>query len=91
MVLFFPGILQKGDGGWLDFRDLPAVVTRSLGNGLKRDPRGKEEDGSLARESPLLGVVGMASAPDGSVYVGDRELVRRVRTDGTVTTVMDLG
>ena len=57
----------------------PRCATPSECDELQRFPRA------------LLKVVAMAAAPDGSVYVGDLNLIRRVYPDGRVATVMDLG
>ncbi len=74
----FIGILQKGDGGWLDFRTLPMVATRAK----------LDEQEAEAERSP---VVSMAAAPDGSLYVGQGRLVRRLKADGSVKIVADFG
>jgi hypothetical protein len=44
----------------------------------------------VAKEQRLLAPVALASAPDGSIFVGDFNLVRRIKTDGTVHTVIEL-
>ena len=48
-------------------------------------------DGVLDKTSPLLNVVSLTTGPDGSVYVGDFNLVRKVSTDGKVSTVLQFG
>ncbi len=93
--IFFLGILQKGDGGWMDMHSLPPSVTLKMGTKEKRKARCSNQkgclEGALAKESSLLSVVSMTSGPDGSVYVGDLNLIRRIYPDGRVKTIMDMG
>ncbi len=43
-----------------------------------------------ASEQRLLAPVAVATASDGSVYIGDFDLIRRVRPDGHVASVLKL-
>ncbi len=87
------GLLHKGDGAWLDLRSLAPKANLEMGTGDKRAP-GCTGDCLRVRpaaSSPLLNVVSMASGPDGSLFVGDFNLIRRVFPDGRTKVVLDLG
>ncbi len=43
-----------------------------------------------ASRQKLLGPKALASGPDGSVYVADYDLVRRISPDGQATTLLKL-
>ena len=84
------GILQKGDGRNVYLGGQRHLITTLLGTGKLREvPCGAECEGK-ATESPLLAPTSLASAPDGSLYVGDFDLIRRVTPDGRVYTVAKL-
>lgn len=57
-----------------------------MGTGHQR-PLLCPECNGMAREAKLLAPVALASGPDGSVYVGDFNLIRRITTSGQVYTV----
>ncbi|MCM2315749.1 MAG: IPT/TIG domain-containing protein [Thermoanaerobaculia bacterium] len=58
------------------------VITTILGGGTQTD------EGAMATETAIRGPVnGIAISPDGSIYFGDGSRIRRVGTDGRVTTV----
>ncbi|XP_063233060.1 LOW QUALITY PROTEIN: teneurin-m [Bacillus rossius redtenbacheri] len=86
---FHEGILQKGDGSNIYLKHKPRVILTSMGDGHQRPLDCFECDGPAARQR-LLAPVALASAPDGSVFVGDFNLVRRMLVDGTVKTVVRL-
>jgi teneurin len=60
-----------------------------LGNGQQRSLECKDCNG-MAKEARLLTPVALASGEDGSIYVGDFNLVRRVLPEGRVYTVLKL-
>lgn len=60
-----------------------------MGTGLQRSLVCPDCNGS-ARDARLLTPVALASGPDGSLYVGDFNLVRRVTPSGSVVTVLEL-
>ena len=65
-----------------------------IGNGKARSPICTDSlvacfDGS-AEQQRLLSPVAAATAADGSVYVGDFDLIRKIRPDGTATTVLKM-
>ncbi|XP_044012987.1 teneurin-a isoform X1 [Aphidius gifuensis] len=86
---FHEGILQKGDGSTLHFKQYPRTVKVIMGTGLQRSLVCQDCDG-LAKDARLLTPVALASGPDGSIYVGDFNLVRRITPDGNVFTVLIL-
>lgn len=66
------------------------LVTTLLGTGEQREVVcGLRCEGD-AHKSPLLAPTCLAAAPDGSLYVGDFNLIRRVTPDGKVFTVARL-
>jgi len=50
-----------------------------------------ECDGQIKKISTLLNVVSLTSGPDGSLYVGDYNLVRKITKDGKVSTILQFG
>lgn len=68
----------------------PRVVKTTLGDGHQRPLDCTDCDGTAGTKQRLLAPVALAAAPDGSIYVGDFNLVRRIMVDGTVRTVVRL-
>jgi RHS repeat-associated protein len=62
------------------------IVRTVAGNGTE----GTSGDGGLATEATIQ-VQSLALGPDGSLYIGGGALVRRVTTDGIITTVAGNG
>ncbi|XP_024082461.1 teneurin-m isoform X3 [Cimex lectularius] len=87
---FHEGILQKGDGTNIYLKHKPRVVKTTLGDGHQRPLDCTDCDGTAGTKQRLLAPVALASAPDGSIYVGDFNLVRRIMIDGSVRTVVRL-
>ncbi|XP_060800606.1 teneurin-m isoform X2 [Amyelois transitella] len=88
---FHEGILQKGDGTNIYLKHKPRLIITSMGDGRQRalECAGAECAGAAPRQR-LLAPVALAAAPDGSIFVGDFNLVRKISTDGTVRTVVKL-
>ncbi|XP_034947958.1 teneurin-a isoform X2 [Chelonus insularis] len=86
---FHEGILQKGDGSTLHFKQYPRIVEVVMGTGFQRKLVCQDCDGR-AKDAKLLTPVALASGPDGSIYVGDFDLVRRIDPEGNVYTVLIL-
>ncbi|XP_076321684.1 teneurin-a-like isoform X3 [Tachypleus tridentatus] len=84
---FHEGVLQKGDGSTIYFRQQPRVISVLMGTGQQR-PLLCPECNGMARENKLLAPVALTSGPDGSVYVGDFNLVRRINPLGQVYTLL---
>jgi hypothetical protein len=60
-----------------------------MGDGYQRLLDCVDCDGQASKQR-LLSPVALAASPDGSVFVGDFNLVRRILADGTVKTVVRL-
>ena len=88
---FHEGILQKGDGSNIYLKYKPLVVTTLMGDGQQRslDCPDSECNGPAVKRS-LLGPKSLAVAPDGSVFVADHNLIRRITPEGIVTTLLQL-
>ncbi|PNF42165.1 Teneurin-m [Cryptotermes secundus] len=86
---FHEGILQKGDGSNIYLKHKPRVILTSMGDGHQRPLDCFECDGQASKQR-LLAPVALAASPDGSIFVGDFNLVRRILVDGTVRTVVRL-
>ncbi|KAA0186935.1 hypothetical protein HAZT_HAZT008617 [Hyalella azteca] len=89
MYNFESGVLQRGDGSILDLKDFPRLVTPLVGTGSRR-PESCHHCSGRAADAQLLTPTALAAAPDGSVYVGDFNLIRRITKDGKIYTVMEL-
>ncbi|XP_065207120.1 teneurin-a isoform X2 [Planococcus citri] len=87
---FHEGILQKGDGTSLYMKyEYPRTMRVTMGTGLQRPLVCKDCDG-LANEARLLMPIALASGPDGSIYIGDFNLIRKLTPDGHIYTVLQL-
>ncbi|RVE53849.1 hypothetical protein evm_001511 [Chilo suppressalis] len=87
---FHEGILQKGDGANIYLKHKPRLIITAMGDGRQRALGcGGECAGAAARQR-LLAPVALTAAPDGAIFVGDFNLVRKIGTDGTVRTVVKL-
>ncbi|XP_054085510.1 teneurin-m isoform X2 [Zeugodacus cucurbitae] len=86
---FHEGILQKGDGSNIYLKNKPRVILTTMGDGHQRPLECNDCEG-LAYKQRLLAPVALAASPDGSLYVGDFNYIRRIMTDGTIRTVVKL-
>lgn len=84
------GILQRGDGSNKELAEGSRLVTTLLGTGEQREVSCDARCSGTARTSPLLSPSCLAAAPNGSLYVGDFNLIRKVSPEGTVTIVARL-
>ncbi|XP_063885071.1 teneurin-m-like isoform X4 [Scylla paramamosain] len=84
---YHQGILQKGDGQNIYLAGQRQLVTTLLGTGEERQVMCGDRCEGEATQVPLLSPSCLAAAPDGSLYVGDFNLIHRVWPDGNVTTV----
>ncbi|XP_048481184.1 teneurin-m isoform X4 [Plutella xylostella] len=87
---FHEGILQKGDGTNIYLKHKPRLIITTMGDGRQRGLDCGTECEGVATKQRLLAPVALAAAPDGSIFVGDFNLVRKIKTDGTVRTVVKL-
>lgn len=69
--------------------EYPRTMRVTMGTGLQRPLVCKDCDG-LANEARLLMPVSLASGPDGSIYIGDFNLIRKLTPDGHIYTVLQL-
>ena len=84
-------VVFRGDGAQLDLRSGPRQLGLLLGTGSPRSLACNECQGALPSiYAKILNPVAMASAGDGSLYVGDFNLVRKVTPEGRVFTVLQL-
>ncbi|XP_045480143.1 teneurin-m isoform X2 [Harmonia axyridis] len=86
---FHEGILQKGDGSNIYLKHKPRVILTTMGDGHQRPLQCRDCDGQASKQR-LLAPVALCASPDGSLYVGDFNLVRKILTDGTVRTIVRL-
>ncbi|XP_043476119.1 teneurin-m isoform X2 [Leptopilina heterotoma] len=86
---FHEGILQKGDGSNIYLKHKPQVILTTMGDGHQRPLDCSDCDGSASKQR-LLAPVALAAASDGSIYVGDFNLVRKINVDGVVQTILRL-
>ena len=88
--------MQKGDGSVIEFSSYPRLLSHVIGSGRKRPFQCSKNlgqngcDGTLALSSDLMNVVSLTSGPDGSIYIGDYNLIRRVLPDtGKIHTILE--
>ncbi|XP_076362879.1 teneurin transmembrane protein Ten-m isoform X2 [Tachypleus tridentatus] len=86
---FHEGILQKGDGTNIYLKNKPKVLLNIMGDGQQRLLHCPDCNG-IAKKQRLLAPVTVTGAPDGSIFVGDFNLIRRITPNGLVTTVVEL-
>lgn len=84
-------VLFRGDGGQLDLQSGPRQLSLLIGTGSPRSLTCVEcQAASPSAYGKILNPVAMAAAGDGSIYVGDFNLVRKVTPEGRVFTVLQL-
>ena len=84
-------IWYQGSGEVFDFKEQTRQLNLILGTGTPRSLICLEcQSASPASVAKILNPVAMAAAGDGSLFVGDFNLVRRVTPEGRVYTVLQL-
>uniref|UniRef100_A0A452HA49 Teneurin-1 n=1 Tax=Gopherus agassizii TaxID=38772 RepID=A0A452HA49_9SAUR len=83
------GIVHKGNGENLFISQQPPVISTVMGNGHQRSVSCSNCNG-LALSSKLFAPVALASGPDGSVYIGDFNFVRRIFPSGNSISILEL-
>lgn len=87
---FHEGILQKGDGNNIYLRYRPEVLRTTMGDGHQRPLDCTKDCQGPAAKQRVLAPVALTASPDGSLYLGDFNLIRRIGTDGDVKTLLKL-
>ncbi|NXX27520.1 TEN1 protein, partial [Nicator chloris] len=83
------GIVHKGNGENMFISQQPAVISTVMGTGQQRSVSCSSCSGP-ALSSKLFAPVALAAGPDGSVYVGDFNYVRRVFPSGNSIGILEL-
>ncbi|XP_032928652.1 teneurin-1 isoform X1 [Catharus ustulatus] len=83
------GIVHKGNGENMFISQQPPVISTVMGNGHQRSVSCSSCNG-LALNSKLFAPVALASGPDGSVYIGDFNYVRRIFPSGNSVGILEL-
>jgi len=74
------GILYRGDGSNVFLRERPRLIFDLMGDGKRRNIECADATchSGPAEEQKLLSPVALAAASDGSIFVGDYNLIRRI-------------
>ncbi|XP_023612318.1 teneurin-1 isoform X3 [Myotis lucifugus] len=83
------GIIHKGNGENMFISQQPPVISTIMGNGHQRSVACTNCNGP-AHNNKLFAPVALASGPDGSVYVGDFNFVRRIFPSGNSVGILEL-
>uniref|UniRef100_A0A8D0H4F4 Teneurin-1 n=1 Tax=Sphenodon punctatus TaxID=8508 RepID=A0A8D0H4F4_SPHPU len=83
------GIVHKGNGENIFISQQPPVMSTVMGNGHQRSVSCANCNGP-AHNNKLFAPVAMASGPDGSVYIGDFNFVRRIFPSGNSVSILEL-
>uniref|UniRef100_A0A8C2U922 Teneurin-1 n=1 Tax=Coturnix japonica TaxID=93934 RepID=A0A8C2U922_COTJA len=83
------GIVHKGNGENMFISQQPPVISTVMGNGHQRSVSCSNCNG-LALNSKLFAPVALTSGPDGSVYIGDFNFVRRIFPSGNSIGILEL-
>ncbi|XP_042538329.1 teneurin-1 isoform X2 [Dipodomys spectabilis] len=83
------GIIHKGNGENMFISQQPPVIATIMGNGHQRSVACTNCNGP-AHNNKLFAPVALASGPDGSVYVGDFNFVRRIFPSGNSLSILEL-
>lgn len=86
---FHEGILHKGNGSNIYLKNRPPLMVTLMGDGQQRPLYCAYCNGHV-REQRLLAPVALTSGADGSIFVGDFNLIRRIAPNGQVTTIVEL-
>ncbi|KAL2768208.1 teneurin-1 isoform 3 precursor [Daubentonia madagascariensis] len=83
------GIIHKGNGENMFISQQPPVISTIMGNGHQRSVACTNCNGP-AHNNKLFAPVALAAGPDGSVYVGDFNFVRRIFPSGNSVSILEL-
>ncbi|XP_038057022.1 teneurin-3-like isoform X1 [Patiria miniata] len=82
-------ILSLGTGQRVFYHHQPATIQSIMGNGRQRNEDCSQCAGR-AKNNRMLAPIALASSPQGDVYVGDSNFVRRIDKYGNATNVLQL-
>ncbi|XP_022084804.1 teneurin-3-like isoform X2 [Acanthaster planci] len=82
-------ILSLGTGQRVHYHHQPAIIQSIMGNGRQRSTDCSQCTGR-AKNSRMLAPISLASSPQGDVYVGDSNFVRRIDKYGNATVVLQM-
>ncbi|XP_060718384.1 teneurin-1 [Tachysurus vachellii] len=83
------GILYKGDGENVYISDQPPLISTVMGTGAVRPLACPNCNGPAANQK-LFSPVALACGPDGSIYVGDFNFIRRILPNGVSVNLLEL-
>ncbi|KAL6728566.1 hypothetical protein Aduo_010328 [Ancylostoma duodenale] len=83
------GVLEMGNGGRRFIANAVPMLELFVGSN-KRRPLECQNCNGLATDASLFRPSALAHGLDGSVFVGDHNLIRRVGPDGQISTVLSL-
>ena len=87
---FQEGIMYKGDGTNIYLKETPALIHTLLGDGTRRTVDCGAQCEGPADQQTLLSPFAIVSTPDGSLYLGDFNLIRKINSEGQVRTILKL-
>ncbi|KJH48709.1 hypothetical protein DICVIV_05165 [Dictyocaulus viviparus] len=83
------GVIEMGNGGRRFIGNTMPLVELLAGTGRRRHLECQNCSG-IAKESNLFRPSTLAHGLDGSLYIGDHNLVRRLKPNGQIITVLSL-
>lgn len=73
------------------FSEGPLRISPAVGSGQLRAVKCRDGCPAMpALSSDLLAPVALTVGPDGSLYIGDFDLIRKMKPDGTVVSILQL-
>ena len=82
------GILHKGDGTTVFLKERPMMLVKVIGDGKPRDFECYDCHQGHSKDLRLLSPISIASTADGSLIVGDFDLIRRINPNGEVKSIL---
>ncbi|XP_070560318.1 teneurin-3-like [Ptychodera flava] len=84
------GVLHTGDGNVIAYTDKRKALKTVAGSDTRANIDCKTCGEGFSEETKLRLPVAVAASPDGSVFLGDYNFIRRIWPNGTVSTVTQL-
>ena len=83
--------MYKGDGSNVYLSERPRLIFNLMGNGMQRPLECSSNTcHGQALDQKLLSPASVVSGADGSIFVGDFDLIRRIMPNGLVITLLKL-